>query len=310
MTLSVPTPDLISAPPVQSDLALDPAPMTKAARSRSVASSRTASMSPHAPFANAPAAQLSLDLYQARPRPFPKWAGGKGSLVPQLRELLPSDLATRRYVEPFVGGGALFFALEPRRALLRDINRQLVATYRCVQQTVEPLIERLSELQRTHNAEQYYEIRTHYNATPVAFDSVERVAQFIYLNRTCFNGLHRVNRKGEFNVPMGRYASPRIVDHASLLAARRALQRAQIVCHSFSDLVRCVEPDDFVYLDPPYDEEGGTAFTQYDNEEFGPQQQHRLAKVVAELDRRGCKFMLSNSNTVRNRRALPGFSSD
>jgi DNA adenine methylase len=250
--------------------------------------------------------QLRFDFCVA-PEPFVKWAGGKRALLPQLIPLLPERAAFRRYHEPFAGGGAMFFYLQPESATLSDVNAQLVETYRCVQRDAESLIARLGELQRSHSTEHYYSVRSRYNASIGAHASLDRCADFVYLNRTCFNGLHRVNRRGEFNVPVGRYVDPRVVDAPALRATSRALQGVSLQHASFGSSLDSARPRDFVYFDPPYEPlPGRKCFTQYDAP-FGPAEQDALADVYRELDRRGCKLMLSNSATPANRSRYRGY---
>ena len=232
--------------------------------------------------------------------PFVKWVGGKRKLLPQLEPLMPPAVERRRHVEPFVGGGAFFFARAPHDALLCDVNPALVGTYEAVRDDVGAVITALGALARRHGKERYYAIRERYNAArtgerPVSQSSM--AAMFIYLNKTCFNGLHRVNRKGEFNVPMGRYTNPRILDTDRLRMASASLQSAQIRCEGFEGLLRTARPGDFVYLDPPYEPVSRTAsFTGYAKGGFSQDDQRRLRDVYAALDRRGCKLMLSNSD--------------
>jgi DNA adenine methylase len=250
---------------------------------------------------------LQLELEFAAPKPFVKWAGGKSSVLPQLCAIMPAGVEAQRYLEPFAGGAAMFFGLLPRCAVLADINAQLVATYQCVQRSVEPLIERLRELAHGHCREQYYDVRERYNATAERLDTIERAADFVYLNKTCFNGLHRVNRRGGFNVPMGRYHAPRIADAAALRAASRALRDVTLRQAPFTAVLEYAQAGDFVYLDPPYDTElGKAAFTQY-AAPFGVAEQDALADVFRALDARGCTLMLSNSDTAANRRRYAGY---
>ena len=162
-------------------------------------------------------------------KPFIKWAGGKQQLLAQLQPLLPRGVEHRRYIEPFAGGAALFFNLQLQRAaILGDANRNLMWTYEAVRDRVDLVIAALRTFTRQHNEAQYYQTRTHYNAMRDQGPSAKHAATFIYLNRTCFNGLHRVNRKGEFNVPMGRYKNPRICDVDGLRAASLQLQRTDL----------------------------------------------------------------------------------
>ncbi len=243
------------------------------------------------------------------PAPILKWAGGKGRLLAQLEPLLPPGVDEMRHVEPFLGGGALFFARAPERALVSDANPALVGTYEAVRDRVEDVIVGLARLAREHDEEAYYRVRDRYNGG--GLDAVERAATFIYLNRTCFNGLHRVNRRGEFNVPAGRYAKPRIVDKDGLRAASLALARAELFHASFESLLERARPGDFVYLDPPYAPVSETAsFTSYARDGFGPDEQVRLRDVFRALDRRGCKLMLSNSDVRFIRDLYRGYRID
>lgn len=228
--------------------------------------------------------------------PFVKWVGGKGRLLSQLRPLLPRGVARMRHVEPFVGGGALFFSRLPSRALLTDVNPSLVGTYTAIRDDVAGVIRALGTLAARHSKENYYEVRTRYNHGS-RVSSAKRAAMFIYLNKTCFNGLHRVNRKGEFNVPVGAYKNPRILNEAALEAASEALQGAILRCASYESLLEHAKPGDFVYFDPPYEPVSRTAsFTSYARDGFDREDQTRLRDVYKALDRRGCKLMLSNSD--------------
>lgn len=244
------------------------------------------------------------------PSPFLKWVGGKGRVLAQLIPLLPTGAGRMRHVEPFVGGGALFFHRCPGRALLSDVNEALVSTYRAIQTEVESVIDALSEISLGHCKEAYYGIRTDYNSSRHAFSSMQ-AARFIYLNKTCFNGLHRVNKKGEFNVPAGRYKNPKIVDAARLRAASLVLQGVGIEQASFEGLLETAKPGDFVYFDPPYEPVSRTAsFTSYASDGFSREDQIRLRDVFVALDRRGCKLMLSNSDVPFIQELYDGFSID
>jgi DNA adenine methylase len=241
-----------------------------------------------------------FDPLQPLPAPAPivKWAGGKARLLAQLRPLLPPGVELMRHVEPFVGGGAMFFAQQPARALLCDVNPRLVATYEAVRDEVEHVIEHLARLEPEHDARAYYRVRERYNRAR-AVSRAERSAMFIYLNKTCFNGLHRVNQKGEFNVPVGRYVRPRILSRDALLSASRQLRSAELRCTGFETLLSSAKPGDFVYFDPPYEPVSGTAsFTAYAQDGFGRRDQLRLREVFSALDKRGCKLMLSNSDSA------------
>ena len=247
------------------------------------------------------------DLSTASAGPFLKWVGGKGKLRHALGALLPPGVELMRHVEPFLGGGALFFARAPERALLCDINRDLIGTYEAVRDDVHAVIAQLKRLSRGHGEDGYYQERERYNARAHK-SRAERAAQFIYLNKTCFNGLYRVNRRGEFNVPMGRYANPNIADSETLLAASAALRQADLRCTPFESLLSEVRPGDFVYMDPPYEPLSRTAnFTNYAQDGFSQDKQTELRNVFRELDRRGAKLMLSNSDVPFIRDLYRGF---
>ncbi|MDD9947371.1 MAG: DNA adenine methylase [Myxococcales bacterium] len=232
---------------------------------------------------------------QVAPAPIVKWVGGKGRLLSQLRPLLPPAVDRMRHVEPFAGGAAMFFDRRPSRALLCDVNQDLIATYLAVRDELPSVITELQRLARDHSRERYYDVRSRYNTAELTRS--QRAAAFIYLNKTCFNGLHRVNRRGHFNVPVGRYEKPKILNASLLQAASAQLSEADLRCTSFEALVALARPGDFVYLDPPYEPVSRTAnFTSYAQDGFSQEDQQRLRDVYRELDRRGCKLMLSNSD--------------
>lgn len=183
--------------------------------------------------------------YGPRPKPFLKWAGGKSYLLPILRKCLPATFG--RYVEPFLGGGALFFGLCPQNAVLGDSNYDLIHCYQTVRDRPQELIEHLATL--TVNKDEYYRIRA---INPEALPDVARAGRFIYLNKTCFNGLYRVNRKGGFNTPFGGYAGVTLADSANLKAVSTALRSAELRCEDYTAALKSAAPGDFVYLDPPY----------------------------------------------------------
>ena len=260
------------------------------------------------PTSNAALAEnTNLTATLPSPSPFVKWVGGKGKLRHVLGGMLPEGVELMRHVEPFVGGGALFFDRQPGRALLCDVNRDLISTYESVRDDVEGVIRALNRLAPQHGKDHYYAIRQRYNGRTDR-SKTRRAAMFIYLNKTCFNGLHRVNRKGEFNVPMGRYKNPKIVNPTALRSASAALQGATLKCSPFQDLLREARPGDFIYMDPPYEPLTRTAnFTGYASDGFTQDDQRELRDVVRELDRRGAKVMLSNSDVPFIRDLYRGF---
>ncbi len=234
-------------------------------------------------------------MRRGTPRPIVKWAGGKGQLLQDLEDNLPTSFET--YYEPFFGGGALFFFLSSKglvkRAILSDLNQDLMNLYMVVRNKVDELIEELASGRYKNERDAYYRIRADEPTDPI-----KRAARFIYLNRTCYNGLYRVNAAGKFNVPFGRYRNPKILDVDNLRAASQALKKAKLLASDFEDAVRSAKAGDFVYFDPPYDPVSDTAvFTSYTERGFGAEEQERLARVFRELDGRGCFVLESNSST-------------
>jgi DNA adenine methylase len=224
------------------------------------------------------------------PRPFLKWAGGKSQLIQQYIPHFPKEYQT--YYEPFLGGGAIFFHLLPRRAVLTDINPSLVNVYECVRDRVEALIEMLQEHERSHCLEHYYQTRSNHVGS-----NLERAARLIYLNKTCFNGLYRENAKGEFNVPMGKYKNPAVCQIELLRSVSKTLQTVTIGIQPFDEVVNQATPHDFVYFDPPYHPISTTSnFTSYSRYSFTASDQERLRDVFVKLANRGAKVMLSNSD--------------
>jgi DNA adenine methylase len=244
------------------------------------------------------------------PRPFLKWAGGKGQLLPNLVASVQRAGGFARYHEPFVGGGALFFELyrlgllpHGGRAHLSDTNPNLIEAYEGVKQDVEGLIERLAAHKARHGTDYYYAVRAEVPAT-----LLDRAARVIYLNKTCFNGLYRENSKGQFNTPIGSYVNPNIVDEENLRATSRALKGVQITARPFEKVIETARPGDFVYFDPPYVPLSKTAyFTAYAKDGFGREDQERLAEVFRTLHERGVKVLLSNSHTPDVKRMYRGF---
>ena len=252
--------------------------------------------------------------------PFLKWAGGKTQLLPQLARLLPSSF--KGYAEPFLGSGALFFYLRRTRgkfpAYLSDYNAELVNCYIVVRDAVEDLLPLLGDHAAHHGREHYYEVR---NQKPTELDVLQRAARLIYLNKTCFNGLYRVNSDGHFNVPIGSYLRPRISDPAALRDASHALQGAQISQADFKEVERHVSAGDLVYFEPPYHPVSRTSsFTGYAVSAsirhgraraaaagFGLGEQQRVAATFHKIAQRGCSVMLSNSDTERIRGWYAGF---
>lgn len=252
-------------------------------------------------------------------KPFLKWAGGKGQLIGSLADLLPSEMhegKIQKYAEPFIGGGALYFYVAQNyptieQFFISDVNAELVLAYRTIQSEVENLIARLEKLEKNYHAlgdsEQkiyFYDQRERFNEklSSIDFENfqdawIERTAEIIFLNRTCFNGLFRVNSKGKFNVPFGDYKNPKICDAENLRAISALLQKTEIQHGDFTASKEFIDNNSFVYFDPPYRPISKTAsFTSYSKFDFGDEAQKRLAEYYADLDNKGAKLMLSNSD--------------
>lgn len=244
-------------------------------------------------------------------KPFVKWVGGKSQLVEQIKKMLPTDgeKVLTKYAEPMVGGGALFFSILSKydfeELYISDINAELINAYQAVKNDVDNLIAKLNEMQMLflpmdENGRKYfyYTVRERFNSTTLTEETAtEKAVQFIFLNKTCFNGLYRVNRKGQFNVPMGAYKNPTICDDENLLNIHEALQNVTIVCGDYSLSKSFIDKDTFVYLDPPYRPISKTsAFTAYNTDAFDDDEQIRLAKFIDEINLSGAKIVLSNSD--------------
>jgi len=239
------------------------------------------------------------------PAPFLKWAGGKRQLLAHIEALLPERIDT--YFEPFIGGAAVFFRLAAagrfRRAVIADANPQLVDCYKAIRDDVDEVIAQLQKYKNERAL--YYRVR---RRDPAALSQPERAARLIYLNRCGYNGLYRVNSKGLFNVPFGRYQRPLICDEPRLRAAAAALKNVKIVCGDFAKTLKNVGPDDFAYLDPPYVPLSATAsFTSYARGAFGNDDQERLAAVLRGLAARKVPALLSNSDCRITRDLYRGF---
>jgi len=241
-------------------------------------------------------------------QPVIKWAGGKTKLVPEIRKRLPSGITRMCWIEPFLGGGGAFFGVlptAPRESLLADSNSDLINMYLQIREWPSQIISHLKELKEAHSKERYYAERDVYNDRRDSSD-VERAARFIYLNKTCFNGLYRVNRAGKFNVPLGSYANPTIYTDEAIFRAADGLRSARLVTGEFHVTLQHAKGGDFVYLDPPYD---GT-FSAYDKGGFGENEHRMLADVCRYLDQRGVKWLLSNSDTEMVRALYKDFAID
>ena len=227
---------------------------------------------------------------------FLKWAGGKLQLIEQFENLFPPDFCN--YYEPFIGSGAVFFYLKskskPNKVILSDTNEELINCFAVVRDKPSELIEVLLNHRKRHSKQYYYEVR---DLESERLDSVSRAARMIYLNKTCFNGLYRVNSKGEFNVPFGDYKNPSIFNRNTLYRASQMLQDAVLRVMTFDKVLDFAGKDDFVYFDPPYIPLSKTSsFTRYSKSEFSIKEQNQLSEVFRALDSMGCFVMLSNSD--------------
>ena len=236
-----------------------------------------------------------LEKLQQETYPIVKWVGGKRQLMFELLKNMPENY--NRYFEPFIGGGALFFELQPDNAYISDMNEELINLYQVVRDNVDALI---TDLQKHDISKEYFMEIRNIDRTEEYEDwsDVKKASRFIYLNRTCFNGMYRVNSKGEFNVPFGHYKNPRILDENNLINCSNLLQRTEIKHADFSEILKKVKKGDFVYFDPPYVPLSETSsFTSYTKDGFDIDMQLSLRDVCDELNYRGVKFLLSNSDT-------------
>jgi DNA adenine methylase len=233
-------------------------------------------------------------------KPFVKWVGGKRQLVPTiLANHLPKNYNLQTYYEPFIGGGALLFSLQPKKAVINDSNAELINCYKIIKNSLDELIEDLKN--HKNNEYYYYDIRDWDREKNFKSKTeVQRASRIIFLNKTCYNGLFRVNSQGQFNVPFGKYKNPNILDIAVLKAVNKYLNENQvrILNSDFQEAVKDAKRGDFIYLDPPYDPVSETAsFTGYDVNGFNKQEQRRLKEVFDDLNSRGCHILLSNACT-------------
>lgn len=246
-------------------------------------------------------------------RPFVKWAGGKGSLIPQLNNFYPYELKNgiiERYIEPFVGGGAVLIDIlqkyDVQEAYAFDINIDLINSYNVIKKHVEDLITNLKQMETEYlqlgqeeRKNYFYNKRDEYNNYTLEENehNIQRAAQFIYLNRTCFNGLYRVNKAGKFNVPMGSHKNPTICDEENLRNLSKLIQNVQFQYGDYKRSMEYVTENTFVYFDPPYRPLNVTSgFTSYTKEDFNDDNQRELAEFYKELNEQNVKLMLSNSN--------------
>jgi DNA adenine methylase len=234
-------------------------------------------------------------------RPFLKWAGGKRQLLPILREYIPKNFSSTTYFEPFVGAGAFLFDLQPKKAFINDANKELINCYQTIKNKPDELLELTREYQKDISKERFYELRELDRKSDFnSLSDVERAARIIYLNKTCFNGLFRVNSQGQFNVPYGDNKNPIVADEVVIGAVSKYLNEnnIQITNQDFEESISNAKKGNFIYFDPPYDPiSDSSSFTGYDLSGFGKNEQRRLRNLCDRLVKRGCKVLLSNSAT-------------
>lgn len=241
--------------------------------------------------------------YDALVKPYLKWAGGKRQLLPVIKACLPDNFAAMKYYEPFIGAGALFLNRQPSVAVINDINPELVLTYKAIRDNVGELISALREHKSLNSEEYYYKIREQDRNRDLysALSDIQKAARIIYLNKTCYNGLYRVNLQGMFNVPYGRYKNPAICDEQVLMAIHRYLSfsgnEITISHGDFADAVKSAGQNSFIYFDPPYHSQDNSNFTGYQAGGFDKNEQVRLRDLFLQKTEEGAKCLLSNSDT-------------
>ena len=231
-------------------------------------------------------------------QPVLKWVGGKRQLLPEIKKYIPKKITT--YYEPFVGGGAVLFDIQPSKVIINDINEELINLYTVIKDNVELLIEELKK--HKNESEYFYQIRNldRNDNEYQKLSNIEKAARILYLNKTCYNGLFRVNNAGEFNTPFGKYTNPNIVNDITLRAVSKYFNKIQIEFRNcdFEDALKGIRKGNFVYFDPPYDPVSDSSnFTGYTKGGFDKEQQIRLKKLCDKLHSKGVKFLLSNSAT-------------
>lgn len=235
-------------------------------------------------------------------KPYLKWAGGKRQLLQEIRKYMPQKFNNCMYYEPFVGAGAVFFDRQPKKAVINDYNTQLILTYKVIRSNINELIDALKVHSQNNNEEYFYEIRSIDRVSDKfnALSDIEKAARLIFLNKTCYNGLYRVNSQGLFNAPYGRYVNPTICDEPVLKAIHKYLadnEEVEIINGDFADAVKTADNKAFVYFDPPYHSADNTNFTGYQADRFGVEEQTRLRDTFVHLTEVGAKCLLSNSDT-------------
>jgi len=238
-------------------------------------------------------------------KPFMKWAGGKGRLLKKLSKFFPENY--NRYFEPFIGGGAVFFYLNPDKAIINDLNKELINLYCIIRDNPEQLMTKLDDLQENVDDKDFFLDMRSKEST----DLLEKAVRTVFLNRTCYNGMYRVNSDGKFNVPFGDMGNPRLYEKKNIIACSHTLKKTTILSGDYKKLNLRIRKNDFVYLDPPYVPLSDTAhFTSYTSEKFGEEQQLELLEFCKKIDKKGGLFMLSNSYNEFTKKLYQDFKID
>lgn len=240
------------------------------------------------------------ETLKSQPRPFLKWAGSKKWLVPHIQRFIPQSF--NKYYEPFLGSGALFFALKPKQARLSDISQNLINTYIALREQPDEIIKKLKSM--PYKNKFYYWVRDEYKPTSDA----GKAARIIYLNRTCWNGLYRENRSGKFNVPIGRFENPKICDEDNLRVVTLALKNITLRVCDFQEAVDGAKKNDFIFFDPPYiTGHRNNGFHSYNEKLFRWKDQEKLSEMAKELDRKGCYVLITNAANEAIEKLYTGF---
>jgi len=237
--------------------------------------------------------------------PFLRWAGGKSKLISQIEQFVPDDIQKRKYLEPFLGAGSLFFRTQPTYGIISDLNSQLINCYSKIKERPDAVYDSLQKLTKNNGEDFYYLTREKFNRSN---NTYIQAARFIYLNKTCYNGLYRVNLKGNFNVPFGKINTPSILNYDSLKSISHLLKDIEIVSCSYQSVLNNSKKGNFIYLDPPYPPLNKTAFfNSYTKDLFGINEQIELANYANQMSKRGCLILISNADTQEVRKLYKGW---
>jgi len=238
--------------------------------------------------------------------PFLRWAGGKIKIISTIKNFLPDDYQSRKYWEPFLGAGSLFFHIQPKKGTISDLNQRLIDCYNCIKENPLTVSRSLNDLQKYNSENFYYITRNRFNSSKKSFS---QAARFIFLNKTCYNGLFRVNSNGHFNVPYGQIQEPALPTFEELKKISLSLSKVNIVASSYEKIIRNVKKNDFIYLDPPYPPLSKTSyFTHYTKDSFSLEKHQELATLSNNLTKKGCLVLITNADTKDIRKMYKGWS--